>query len=83
MHVEQGQDTQQRDMCCTQEVVPEMGSQRGAKKYEYDGQQRSRKREAQEERDYRRLYWADSKKLANPIVDRNARKEGKLDCSIQ
>lgn len=61
MHVEQGQDAQQRYMRCTQKILPEMGSQRGAEEYEYDGQQRSRKREAEEEGDDRRLYWAGGK----------------------
>lgn len=37
--------------------MPEMGGQRGAEEDEYDGQKRSRKREAEEERDDRRLYW--------------------------
>lgn len=60
-----------------------MGSQRGAEKYEYDSQQGSRKREAEEERDNRRLYWADGKELASPTVYGNATKEEQLDCSIQ
>ena len=36
--------------------MPEMRSQRGAEEYEYDGQQRSRKRKAEEEGDNRRLH---------------------------
>ncbi len=60
-----------------------MGSQRGAEEYEYDGQQRSRKQEAEEERDNRRLHWAGIQELATPIVDRKATNEGKLECSIQ
>ena len=53
-----------------------MGSQRGAEEYEYDGQQRSRKREAEEEGDDRRLYLAGSKESVSPIKDRDATKEG-------
>ena len=67
----------------TQKILPKMGSQRGAKKYEYDSQQRSRKREAEEEGDDRRLYWAGSEELASLFVDKNAARDRELDCSIQ
>lgn len=60
-----------------------MGSQRGAEEYEYDGQQRSRKRKAEEEGDNRRLHWSVSKDLASLNVDRHATKKGEVDCSIQ
>ena len=43
-----------------------MGSQRGAKEYEYDCQQRGRKRKAEEEGDDRRLHWAGNKRSASP-----------------
>ena len=59
-----------------------MGSQRGAEEYEYDGRQRSRKREAEEEGDNRRLHWAGDKELADLTVDRKATNEGKLERSI-
>lgn len=52
-----------------------MGSQRGTEEYEYDGRQRSRKREAEQEGDNRRLYWGVSKKLASPIADQNKAKD--------
>lgn len=42
-------------MRCTQEVVPEMSSQRSAEENEYDGQQRSREGEAEEQGDNGRL----------------------------
>lgn len=53
-----------------------MGSQRGAEEYEYNGQQRSRKREAEEEGDNRRLCWAGSRQLALSATGSNATKEG-------
>ncbi len=40
--------------------MPEMSSQRSAEKDEYDRQQGSRKREAEEEGDDGRLHWAGS-----------------------
>ena len=52
-----------------------MGSQRGAEEYEYNGQERSRKREAEEEGDDRRLDWSGSKELASSRVNRIATKE--------
>ena len=63
-------------MRCTQEILPEIGCQRCAKEYEYYGQQRSRKREAEEEGDNRRLCWAGSKESANLIVEENVTNKG-------
>lgn len=60
----------------TQEIMPEMGSQGGAKEYEYDCQQRSRKRKAEEEGNDRRLQWAGIKRLASPILDETRRRRG-------
>ena len=52
-----------------------MGSQRSAEKNEYDGQERSRKGEAEEQGDNGRLCWAGSEELAGSYVDREAAKE--------